>query len=123
MIQLFHEKRRWRVEPAKSVDDLADKLTEHTWRCCQGFELLGYLFLNDATSEDGAQEYGIVKKDGDRFIQIESVTFDWCSPERAIQIIEDTVHGEYDNGVMHEELNLSRKLDTPEAHGTCRFCA
>jgi hypothetical protein len=106
----------------KNVGELAEKLTEHTWTLCQGFELLGYLFLNDALSEDGAQEYGIVKKDSERFFQVESVTFDWCSPERAIQLIDDTIHGEFDDGPMHEELSLSDKLDNPETHGRCEFC-
>lgn len=120
---MFHTKRRFRLDPVGTVDELAEKLTQHTWCLCQGFELLGYLFLNDALSEDGAQEYGIVKKDGDRYFQVESVTFDWCAPERAIAIIEDTVHGEYDDSELRQELSLSGRLDSPDEHGRCEFCA
>lgn len=120
---MFHTKRRWRVDPVGNAAELAEKLTESTWCLCQGFEILGYLFLNDATSPDGAQEYAIVKRDKNRFIQVESITFDWCAPERALQIIDDAIYGEYDDSELTQELSLSGKLDSPAEHGTCRHCA
>jgi hypothetical protein len=122
VIQLFHEKRRFRVERETNAAALAEKLTERTWPLCRGFELLGYLFLNDSTSEDGAQEYAVVKRQGDAFIQVESITFSWCAPERALVLIDDVLHGEFDAEALYGEVKLQGKLDTPEAHGTCPFC-
>jgi hypothetical protein len=77
---MMHSKRRWSVVRVSSAEDLARILTETTWCCCCGFELAGYLFLNDATSADGAQEYAVVKRgaDGEAWRQVESITFSWC---------------------------------------------
>jgi hypothetical protein len=57
----FHENRTWCVVPAESAEWLAKKLVEHTWTLCAGWSLGGYLFLNDATHEDGAFEVAVVK--------------------------------------------------------------
>ena len=47
---------------------LADMLTTRTWTLCSAFTVAGreeYLFLNDATHEDGAGERAVVKKRAD----------------------------------------------------------
>lgn len=57
---MMHCKRRWSVAPVATAEELAHMLTERTWTLCSGFSVVGhdgYLFLNDATSEDGAGEY------------------------------------------------------------------
>ena len=56
---MIHTKRRWYVSPVENTETLAEKLTQHSWTLCTGFALQGTLFLNDSTSEDGAQEYAI----------------------------------------------------------------
>lgn len=64
---LMHDKRRWSVSSVASPEELARMLTERTWTLCSGFTVAGherYMFLNDATSEDGAGEFGIVKVEG-----------------------------------------------------------
>jgi hypothetical protein len=66
---MIHDKRVYNVTTAGSVEELAALLTEHTWTLCTGFELQGYLFLNDSFTEDGAQEYTVVKDDR----QVESI--------------------------------------------------
>ena len=58
---MFHKKRVWCVSPVGSAEELAEKITQHSWTLCTGFQIDGYLFLNYATSEDGAQEYAVVK--------------------------------------------------------------
>ena len=56
---MFHNKRVWCVSPVASAEELARKLTETTWCCCTAFALGDYLWLNDSTSPDGAQEFAI----------------------------------------------------------------
>lgn len=120
---MIHATRRWHVEPVPEVEWLAEKLCEKTWPLCQGFELRGYLFLNDAKSEEEDQEYAIVKRDGSRFFQLESVAFDWCAPERALQVIDDTLLGEYDESNLREGISLAARLDFQGKHKPCEFCA
>src|SRR4051794_4593447 len=99
---MMHTKRRWTVGPAESAADLARKLTETTWTRCAGFFVLGhpeYLFLNDATSEDAAQECAVVKRPADPgrpFQQLESITMSWCSLAQAQAFIEQALAGEMD---------------------------
>ena len=82
---MMHDRRRWGVGPAASAEELARKLTGSTWCLCTGFYVVGhenYLFLNDATHEDGAGEYAAVRRLGpDHYVQIESITFSWCTYE------------------------------------------
>lgn len=96
---MFHDKRRWGISPVYTVEELALKLTCATWCGCQGFVLGGYLFLNDSTGPDAAQEYAIVKHlPSGRFLQVESVTFSWCLRHEAIGILSAAIAGEYDSG-------------------------
>jgi hypothetical protein len=79
------------------------------------------VFLNDATSEDGAQEYGALKVTGEgRFVQVESITFSWCSQERALEHIGAVIGGKYDRDAGRE-LELS--VQESRLHGRCSHCA
>jgi len=119
---LLHKKRRWCVAPVASPEDLAEKLTEHTWTGCTAFELSGYVFCNDATSADGAQEYAVLKPlDGDRFDQVESITFSWCTRERALELVRQVLAGTFDAERAFGEVEA--KLEAPAEHGTCPLCA
>jgi len=84
---MLHSKRRWQVTPVATAQDLANKLTDMTWTCCTGFRHNRFLWLNDATSANGAQEYAVVwLADGQSDFgqlcgtQVESVTFGWYTP-------------------------------------------
>ena len=118
---MLHSKRIWSVFPAESPEWLAQQLAQYTYCGCHGFQLGGYVFLNDATCADGAQEYGVLKPAGDRYVQIESLTFSWMTPEKALAIIRRVLAGEFD----HEQYATvdARRLETPEAHGLCHHCA
>lgn len=120
---MLHHDRHWCVAPVESAEELARKLTEMTWCGCDGFELDGYLWLNDATSADGAQEYAVVKRAGPdgRMLQIESVTFGWCSYEQARAHIKRTLRGEDDGNDFAVPVSL--RVQTPEEHGRCHYCA
>jgi hypothetical protein len=87
---MMHTKRIF-SEPSEvtSAEDLAEKLTQHTWTTCSAFRYQDLLFLNDSTGPDGAQEYAVLR-DGR---QIESITFGWCSEYKAVCYIVELEEG------------------------------
>ncbi len=116
---MFHHRRAWCVAPVATPEELAQKVTDQTWTLCTGFELCGWLFLNDATSEDGAREYGVIQRRGDKFVQVESVTFGWMTADKTLAFILKALAGELE--VMYGEVKL--KIETPKTHGRCPLCA
>ena len=120
---MFHRNRVWCVTSVRSAEELARKLTEITWTCCTAFELGGYLWLNDATSPDGGQEYAAVKKAGPngRPLQVESITFSWCDYPTALDYVQRTLRGGDEGSDFAREV--SPALQTPEEHGRCCHCA
>jgi hypothetical protein len=116
---LLHKQRTWCVSPVANPEELAKKVTEHTWTLCTGFQLGDWLFLNDSFSEDGAQEYGVVHQQQGKLIQVESVTFGWMTEESVLTFIRKALAGELE--VMYGEVAL--QLQTPENHGRCPLCA
>jgi hypothetical protein len=121
---MMHDKRRWGVGPVGSAEDLAKKLTESTWTLCTGFYVAGhedYLFLNDATHEDGAAEFSIVKRLADgSYLQVESVTFSWCSCVEALSHINHAISGQWDGQDFARPVHP--RLDPIEDHH-CHLCA
>lgn len=114
----FHPNRAWGVADVETAEELAEKLTQHSWTLCSAFRLGGYLFLNDALSEDGAQEYCVVREsDG---ATVESITMSWCTEERALHHIR-TILADPDPYV-YGVTDLSRVKEREE-HGTCWACA
>ena len=107
------------VFDVESPEILAEKLTQHSWCGCNGFRLRGYLFLNDSTSPDGAQEFAVVRESDMR--QIESITFSWCNQDKAREYIERSIAGEFDD-VMNSPVDRNT-IQSPEAHGRCCHCA
>lgn len=123
---MLHAKRVWCIAEAASAAELAEKLTQMTWCCCQAFQIAGhpqYIWLNDSTSEDGAQEYAVLKRNdcSGRLVQIESIAFSWCDYERALEFIQATLNGEDDNNEWARPVTAT--IQTPEEHGRCGLCA
>ncbi|MSR59803.1 MAG: hypothetical protein EXS05_19550 [Planctomycetaceae bacterium] len=120
---MFHSNRRWCIAKVGSAEELAGKLTETIWCCCTGFELDKYLWLNDSTSPDDAQEYAIVKRQGPKRkpVQIESITFRLCDHAKSLGYIEHTLAGLDDQNSFRRSVEPI--LETPEAHGRCSYCA
>jgi hypothetical protein len=120
---MFHKNRVWCVTQVESAEELARKLTTVTWTCCTAFELGGYLWLNDATSPDGGQEYGVVKRQGPngQSLQVESITFSWCDYNTALEYIRRTLRGEDDGNSFARDVHVH--LQTPEEHARCALCA
>ncbi len=93
---MIHKNRIYQiVEEVSDVAALAESLTEHSWTLCTAFRLIAapdavpLLFLNDAFSEDGAQEYAVIRNGR----QVESITFSWCSRAEAHNHIDYLVRG------------------------------
>jgi hypothetical protein len=119
---MFHDNRVWCVTRVASPEELAQKLTTVTWCCCTGFALDGYLWLNDATSPDGAQEYAVLKMacGNGKAVQIESITFGWSSEAEALAFIRHTLSGADDQNGFHREVEP--RFETPAEH-RCGHCA
>lgn len=122
---MMHTNRVWCVHEAESTEVLAQQLSEEVWVLCNGVFVRGhpdYLFLNDATCEDGAAEYAVIKGGlgAERHRQIESITFSWCTPDSALAHILRALRGEDDNNDFAYDVTL--RLETPEEHGRCIRC-
>lgn len=91
--------------------DLTQDLHGKTWTLCTGFQVVGhpaYYFLNDSISEDGAQEYAIVKEvEPGKFVQIESVTFGWCDFQGVRNYVRDALSGKWDDSPYNNEVHPS----------------
>ena len=120
---MFHNRRVWCVTQVDSAEELARKLTTVTWTCCTAFGLGGYVWLNDATSPDGGQEYSVVKRHGPNGcpLQVESITFSWCTEAQGLEHVQRTLRGEDDGNDFARQV--SPRLETPEQHGRCAHCA
>lgn len=114
----FHTNRTWGISDVATAAELAEMLTQHSWTLCSGFRLGHLLFLNDATSEDGAQEYCVVREaDG---ATVESITMSWCTEERARRLIEDVLADE--DPTVYGTTDLG-KIEDRKEHGRCWACA
>ncbi len=125
---MLHKTRVWYVTHSESAQWLASQLTQSTWCGCNGFRLGEYLFVNDATCADGAQEYAVLRLEGDDYVQIESLTFSWMSEDRALDLIQRVLAGEFDKQVLASSPAFPttvdrRRLQTREEHGRCHLCA
>jgi len=119
---MLFDKRRRVVADVATPEELAKKLTEMTWCPCNGFRLGDYLFLNDSTSPDGAQEYAVIHEPSS--CQCESITFSWCSYNEALKYIQQTLRGEFKPWTRPTSPAYNPSIiQTPEEHGTCQHCA
>jgi len=121
---MIHENRRWCLQTVGSAEELARKLTQQGWTLCCGFEIGKYLFLNNAFSEDGAQEYAVVRKPvqpGEPYLQVESITMSWASEANALAYIQQALAGEMDKNDF--ATPVEPRLETPEQHRRCHLCA
>jgi|SRR5215472_11785305 len=115
---MMHKQRRHYVGTVETAEQLAEKLTQHTWTLCTGFRLGGFLFLNDSTSEDGAAEWAVVRESDS--MQVESITFGWCDQARALELLKQLEAGTL--GVDPRcFFGVVERL--PHVAGPCRACA
>ena len=106
--------RTYNVADVATVDELVEKLTQFSWCLCTGFRLGDLTFVNDASSEDGAQEFAVIK-DGR---QIESLTVSWMTADVLREVLTNLTSWRSrfeDYGAV--------TLNTNHVAGACRFCA
>lgn len=117
---MMHKTRTWQIKDAGGPFELAYHLTEQTWCTCQGFRQNGYLYLNDATSENGAQEYAVLRESD--LAQVESITFSWITEEEARRHIWAITTGGPEQRAWNSGITRDQ-LQTAEEHGRCPACA
>lgn len=119
---MVHESRRFSFVEVATAEDLAEKLTNHTWCCCNGFKYKDLFFLNDSFSPDGAQEFAVLQfKEPDIYEQIESITFGWCKQDEALKYINELFEGPRTLYARYHADSLT--IQTAREHGRCGHCA
>jgi hypothetical protein len=86
---MMHSTRAHSIRDVSTADELADLLADHAWTTCTGFRLGGWLWLNDSTSENGAQEFAVVHEG--EGMQHDSWTCSWMTRDRCEELILATV--------------------------------
>ena len=110
---MLHHHRRFAVTVVPSMEELTEKLTQHTWTLCTCFSYQGLLLANDSFTEDSAQEYAVYKEAR----QIETLTVSWMTRERLQEVIEALLRGEY------TEYGPVAPLHTePASEHSCSLC-
>ena len=118
---VMHTKRSWGVT-RRTREELAELLTSMTWCLCSAFQTEGgSVWANDATSEDGAAEYAVLRFIDGRWKQVESVTASWCSREKLLSYLEQADRGEFDAVELAFGTIEASRLEFD--HKTCRHCA
>lgn len=115
---MLHEDRRFGI--FNLPDDLSEALAEFsrcgTWTLCTGFRWRTLLLLNDSLSEDGAQEYAIVREATGE--QLESLTVSWMTTECLGEFLVDCLRDDHETwGIAHY------RTDHLNADGYCQWCA
>ncbi len=120
---MLHRNRIWSLQSIGTRELLAYKLAHLSWTSCQAFGLEGYIFANDSTDPEGSQEYAVLKAYGNssHLVQIESVTFSWCSEQRSLDLVKQACIGNFDHQ-RFGEIARSR-FQTDAEHGRCPLCA
>lgn len=122
---MLHEKRIWGiykfdpdVADTEKNNEVVQKLTSLTWTLCTAFETAGgTLWANDSITEDSLQEFGVLRRDGTEWRQVESFTISWCTPEKLRGFIEQADAGGFD-----EDFDRIQDERFQRDHAPCPYC-
>ena len=109
---MMHKGRSFSIQKLDSFEALAEQFQQDSFVLCCGFQVDDFLFLNDSTGEDGAQEFAVIK-DG---VQIESLTVSWIKSRADMLAILAELPGDL---VIWDAKNI--KLDYNPNH-SCQYC-
>ena len=124
---MLHDDRLWCLGELESIEKLVAELSAITWCPCQAFRVTGvpdYLWLNDSTSPDGAQEFAVVRIDDQTgaMTQVESLTVSWMDGDELLASIQATLRSEHDPADGWGRP-VAPKIQFPKEHGRCQHCA
>lgn len=110
---MLHPNRRFRVRDrsALSVSAFAAELADQTHLCCQGYQYKNLLLVNDATCEDGVQEFALVR-DGRH---IDHLNCSWNDADRVARLLE--MHMNSTDPGYDQDFTLLEHKD-----GFCHLC-
>lgn len=122
---MIHTPRTYSAIQVRDIEELAQRLAQ-SWTLCTAFLVehdgQPFLIANDATSEDGAQEYAVLRVDErhGRAIsarQVDSLTISWMS--------EDRIRAGWPEWFAEQPSSrgIVLQVESPARHGRCRFCA
>lgn len=124
---MLHDNRNWCLGEVASAEELTSELTAITWCPCQAFrikDIPDYLWLNDSTSPDGAQEFAVVRIDSETgtMTQIESLTISWMNRDELLTTVLSILRNQHDaeNGWTQP---VTPMIQSPKDHGRCHHCA
>jgi hypothetical protein len=84
---MLHKSRVWGEPVETDLDTFAKQVTTRDWTVCTAWKVGDYVFVNDASSGDGAQEYAVLIEDEDgQWFQVESWTCSWMTPDRVREL-------------------------------------
>ena len=124
-------RRVYNIKPCTADDMMNDLAHTKTWTLCTGWCVGDTLYLNDSMSENGAQEYAVLRVQpgiGCLFAeQFESVTFSWMTLEEIEDFIEQTWNADIETGdyaeIAHVFGNAIFVQDNHDALPYCPLCA
>lgn len=118
---MLHTERQFAVREVETLDELVVELATKDWCCCCAFRWGRWLFCNDSTGPDGAQEYGLFDMEMTPPRQVETFTIGWMKPERFRELVGALPEGlsaevweSFDGGLP--------KLEPAEQHEPCQHC-
>ena len=118
---MWHKQRKFVVADVASAEELLDKFKGEvgTWCLCNGWRCQGCLWLNDSLSENGAQEYAVVREAD--MTQVESVTVSWMSREELGQFLRSLASQE--NPLILEVVTNTIESGEEHRRSRCPLCA
>lgn len=117
---MLHSRRRFQVQDVTSIE-LAHKIGTMSWTLCSGFRHGGYLWLNDAFSEDSIQEYAIIRESD--LVQVESLTASWMKPFDLMVYAQDMANRECIWSDNPKPAIQRDRIENVGSHGRCPLCA
>lgn len=118
---MLHTRRTWGVKRYEDPAEMVEALSSMSWTLCTALETsAGTIWVNDSITEDSAQEYGVLRPDGDGYRQVETITVSWCDAAKLRAYIDQADRGDFDQKFLLGRVDAER-IDT--SHHFCWLCA
>mgnify|MGYP001603500485 CR=1 FL=1 len=115
---MIHKNRNYRIADVPDLATMAQMLYRNSWCICNGIRASNLTLVNDSFSEDGAQEF-VVIRDGQ---EIESLTVSWFESEASLLETLTELDGPDAFSKYGARNYGARNLQTHQ-DGACSMCA